>query len=88
MTDRYATISFTLPRKVGDPISVPELPQHVVDRANAESRRRIVEAYDTGMRVVAEQLRELLAKGWRPDRAGLAEFCKQVEDQSPNARRE
>lgn len=39
------------------------------------------------MRMVAEQLRDLLAKGWRPDRAGIAEFCKQIEDNSPRARR-
>jgi hypothetical protein len=87
MSERTAVISITLPRKAGDPISVPELPQRVVDEANTEMRRRIEEAYDTGMRVVAEQLRDLLANGWRPDRAGVAEFCKQVEEQSPRAKR-
>ncbi len=87
MNERAAVVSITLPRKAGDPISVPEMPQRVVDEANAEMRRRIEQAYDTGMRVVAEQLRDLLAKGWRPDRDGVAAFCKQVEEQSPRARR-
>lgn len=87
MSERTAVISITLPRKAGGPISVPEMPQRVVDEANTEMRRRIEEAYDTGMRVVAEQLRDLLDNGWRPDRAGVAEFCKQVEEQSPRAKR-
>lgn len=87
MSERTAVVSFKLPRRPGDPISVPEMPQRVVDEANAEMRRRIEQAYDTGMRVVAEQLRDLLAKGWRPDREGVAEFCKQVEEQSPRAKR-
>lgn len=87
MNKRTAVVSITLPRKAGDPISVPEMPQRVVDDASPRSPRRIEQAYDTGMRVVAEQLRDLLAKGWRPDRDGVAAFCEQVEEQSPRAKR-
>lgn len=89
MVERFATVSITLPRSAAvAPIEVPSsIPQEDVDRANEEFRRRIHEAYDTGMRVVAEQLRDLLEGGWRPDRTSLAEFCRLVELHSPKAKR-
>lgn len=89
MTDqRFATIRVVPPYNPGDPIPVPTgVPQSAVDLANAESRRRIVQAYDTGMRVVAEQLQTLLATGWQPDRESVEAFCRLVEKQSPRARR-
>lgn len=63
------------------PVTLPKsVPQPIVDAANEEARRRIVEAYDTGMKEIASSLREMLAGGWRPDRESVAEFCKLVEE--------
>lgn len=69
-------------------INLPaSVPQRIVDAANAEAKRRIVEAYDTGMRVVADNLRDLLKQGWKPDRESVAEFCKSVEENAKMAKR-
>lgn len=71
------------------PIDLPRsVPQPIVDAANEEARRRIVEAYDTGMRQVSASLREMLAGGWKPDRESVAGFCDLLEKNATRSNRE